>query len=116
MDTALTRATSASPDCAAFATESRPSAGMSRLRAGTRAPASTHHFPRRTDHMSDPLLVVIAEDNYLVREGTRRLLEDSGEVNVLAAVGSAEELLDAVNRLRPDAVLPDIRMRPGHAR
>jgi DNA-binding NarL/FixJ family response regulator len=54
--------------------------------------------------------VVIAEDNYLIREGTRRLLEDSGEVEVVAAVSSGEELIAAVNRLRPDAVLTDIRM------
>jgi DNA-binding NarL/FixJ family response regulator len=55
---------------------------------------------------------VIADDNYLVREGTRRLLGDSGEVTVLAAVGSAEELVDAVARTRPAAVLTDIRMPP----
>jgi DNA-binding NarL/FixJ family response regulator len=64
--------------------------------------------------MPDPLRVVLAEDNYLVREGTRRLLEDSGEVDVVAAVGNADELRDAVRRLRPDAVLTDIRMPPGH--
>jgi len=64
--------------------------------------------------MTEPLRVVIAEDNYLVREGTRRLLEDSGEVQVVAAVGSPEELLDAVHRLLPHAVLTDIRMPPGH--
>jgi len=64
--------------------------------------------------MSKSLRVIIAEDNYLVREGTRRLLEDSGEVEVVAAVGSADELLDAVDRLHPDAVLTDIRMPPGH--
>src|SRR5712691_12284972 len=64
--------------------------------------------------MPEKLRVVIAEDNYLVREGTRRLLEDSGEVNVIAAVGTAAELLDAVTRLRPDAVVTDIRMPPGH--
>lgn len=64
--------------------------------------------------MTDRLRVVIAEDNYLVREGTRRLLEDSGEVEVLAATGTAEELRDAVRRLHPDAVLTDIRMPPGH--
>lgn len=57
---------------------------------------------------------MIAEDNYLVREGTRRLLEDSGEVDVLASVSNAEELLQAVDRLLPDAVLTDIRMPPGH--
>jgi DNA-binding NarL/FixJ family response regulator len=61
-----------------------------------------------------PLRVVLAEDNYLVREGTRRILEDSGEVAVAAAVGSADELLHAVRRLVPDAVLTDIRMPPGN--
>jgi DNA-binding NarL/FixJ family response regulator len=64
--------------------------------------------------VSDRLRVVIAEDNYLVREGTRRLLEDSGEVDILASVGSAEELLTVVDNLCPDAVLTDIRMPPGH--
>ena len=64
--------------------------------------------------MAERLRVVIAEDNYLVREGTRRVLEASGEVEVLAAVGSPDELLDAVERLRPQAVLTDIRMPPGH--
>ncbi|HEY8840609.1 MAG TPA: response regulator transcription factor [Candidatus Dormibacteraeota bacterium] len=64
--------------------------------------------------MSERLRVVIAEDNYLVREGTRRLLEDSGEIEVLASVSNAEELLRAVDDLRPDAVLTDIRMPPGH--
>lgn len=58
--------------------------------------------------------VVIAEDHYLVREGTRRLLESSGEVDVVAAVERAETLLDAVDRLHPDAVITDIRMPPTH--
>ena len=53
--------------------------------------------------MPDELAIVIAEDNYLVREGVRRLLEDSGRVTVLAGVGTAVELLDAVRRLCPDA-------------
>ncbi len=61
-----------------------------------------------------PLRVVIAEDNYLVREGTVRLLEMTGEIDVVAAVGSAPELLAAVDRLAPDAVITDIRMPPGH--
>lgn len=63
---------------------------------------------------SGVLRVVIAEDNYLVREGLRRLLEDSGEIDVIACTGNAVELLDAVRRFSPDAVLTDIRMPPGH--
>ncbi len=64
--------------------------------------------------MPERLRIVIAEDNYLVREGTRRLLEDSGEVDVLASVSTAEELLEVVDGLRPDVVLTDIRMPPAH--
>ena len=75
---------------------------------------------RAADREADPLdetgtlRVVIAEDNYLVREGLRRLLEDSGEIDVVASTGNATELLDAVRRLDPHAVLTDIRMPPGH--
>jgi DNA-binding NarL/FixJ family response regulator len=61
------------------------------------------------------LRVVLAEDSYLVREGLRRVLESSGEVTVLDAVPTAEELLAAVDRHRPDAVMTDIRMPPGHS-
>lgn len=65
--------------------------------------------------MADDIRVVIAEDHYLVREGTRELLEGTGAVVVLAAVASGDELLSAVDRLAPQAVLTDIRMPPGHA-
>lgn len=65
--------------------------------------------------MRHRLRVAIAEDHYIVREGTRRLLEDTQEVDVVASVGSVTELLDAVARLAPDAVVTDIRMPPGHS-
>lgn len=64
---------------------------------------------------STRLRVVIADDHYLVREGTRELLEGTGSVDVVAAVATARELLDAVEAQLPDAVLTDIRMPPGHA-
>ncbi len=62
---------------------------------------------------ADRLRVVVAEDSYLVREGTRRLLESAG-VDVLEAVGDADALLAAVDGLQPDAALVDIRMPPSH--
>jgi DNA-binding NarL/FixJ family response regulator len=64
--------------------------------------------------MTERIRVVLAEDNLLVREGVRRLLDDTGSVDVVAAVGSASDMLDAVERLRPVAVVTDIRMPPGH--
>jgi DNA-binding NarL/FixJ family response regulator len=61
------------------------------------------------------LRVVLAEDSYLVREGLQRVLESSGQVTVVAAVATAGELLAAVTRHSPDAVMTDIRMPPDHA-
>ncbi len=55
--------------------------------------------------------VVIADDELLLREGMARLLADLG-FDVVAKVGSAEDLLAAVDRHRPDVALVDIRMPP----
>ena len=65
--------------------------------------------------MPEPLRIVLAEDSYLVREGTRQLLELGDDVSIVSAVGTATELLTAVDAIRPDAVLTDVRMPPGNA-
>ena len=56
--------------------------------------------------------VVFAEDNYLVREGTAALLAASGEVDLVSVVSTYGELISAVDRDLPEAVLTDIRMPP----
>jgi DNA-binding NarL/FixJ family response regulator len=56
--------------------------------------------------------VVFAEDNYLVREGTAALLSASGEVDLVSVVSTYDELMSAVDRDLPEAVLTDIRMPP----
>jgi DNA-binding NarL/FixJ family response regulator len=56
--------------------------------------------------------VVFAEDNYLVREGTAALLSASGEVDLVSVASTYDELMTAVDRDRPEAVLTDIRMPP----
>jgi DNA-binding NarL/FixJ family response regulator len=58
--------------------------------------------------------VVIADDNLLVRQGIASLLRDGGLEAVAAQTGSAEDLLRAVDRHRPDVVIVDIRMPPTH--
>ena len=60
------------------------------------------------------LRVVIAEDHVLFREGTRQLLEATGEIEVVAALGDATTLIDQVESRQPDAVVVDIRMPPNH--
>ena len=62
-----------------------------------------------------PIRIVLAEDHYLVREGVRRLLETQPDIEVVAVCGDLDSLLEAVDRERPDVVVTDIRMPPGHA-
>jgi DNA-binding NarL/FixJ family response regulator len=59
-----------------------------------------------------PIRVVLAEDNYLVREGVRRLLETREGLEVAALCDDLESLLAAVDAHAPDVVLTDIRMPP----
>ena len=54
--------------------------------------------------------VVLADDQTLVRQGIRRLLELSGEVEVLAEAEDGHRALELVRRLRPRVLLLDVRM------
>ena len=60
-----------------------------------------------------PIRIVLAEDQYLVREGLRRLLDTRAELEIAAVCGDLDSLLDAVAAERPDVVVTDIRMPPG---
>jgi DNA-binding NarL/FixJ family response regulator len=57
--------------------------------------------------------VVIAEDLVLLREGLSRLLADRG-FHVVAAVDNGDELVAAVERLRPDVAVVDVRLPPDY--
>jgi DNA-binding NarL/FixJ family response regulator len=58
------------------------------------------------------LRVVIAEDDYLIREGVRRLLEGEPTVDVVALYPDASSLLSKLAADAPDVVITDIRMPP----
>jgi DNA-binding NarL/FixJ family response regulator len=54
--------------------------------------------------------VLVADDQALVRAGLRRLLEEQPDIEVVGEAGDGREAIAAVERLRPDVVLMDIRM------
>ncbi|WP_459349933.1 response regulator transcription factor [Oryzobacter faecalis] len=58
--------------------------------------------------------VVLAEDSVLLRQGLVALLTEHPSVTEVVEAGDLGELLDAVERDRPDVVLADIRMPPTH--
>ncbi|OBB46057.1 response regulator transcription factor [Mycobacterium sp. 852002-51961_SCH5331710] len=57
--------------------------------------------------------LVIAEDNAILRDGLAQLLLERGH-DVVAKVSTADELLSAVDDLRPDVAIVDIRMPPSY--
>lgn len=63
--------------------------------------------------MSTGTRVIVADDSVLLRDGIVRLLNDSGFA-VVAAVGDAASLLDAVTEQQPDLCVVDVRMPPTH--
>ena len=56
--------------------------------------------------------VVVGEDSAVVREGIRRMLERSEDIEVAATAGDAATLRAAIAEHRPDVVITDIRMPP----
>ena len=59
--------------------------------------------------------VILAEDDFLMREGVRRVLEAVPDVIVVAECGDGDELLAAIDENTPDVVLTDVRMPPSGA-
>jgi DNA-binding NarL/FixJ family response regulator len=63
--------------------------------------------------VSQPVRVVIGEDDVLLREGVSRLLAEGG-FEVAAQAGDAEDFLRKALAHRPDVALVDVQMPPGH--
>ena len=62
--------------------------------------------------MSEPIRVVLVEDNDVFREALELLLGLRGDMEVVASVPDGSDAADVAARLRPDVVLMDYRL-PG---
>jgi len=62
--------------------------------------------------MSGNVSVLIADDQDLVREGLRMLLQAEPGITVVGEAGTGTEAITAARKLDPDVVLMDVRM-PG---
>ena len=58
---------------------------------------------------SEPIRVLIAEDEALIRLDLKEMLEEEG-YTVVAEVGDGQQAVDRANELRPDLVILDIQM------
>jgi DNA-binding NarL/FixJ family response regulator len=56
--------------------------------------------------------VVVADDNYLMREAVSRLVDAEDDLAVIGSCGTYDELVALVDESEPDVVVTDIRMPP----
>jgi two-component system invasion response regulator UvrY len=56
--------------------------------------------------------VLLADDHIIVRGGLRRILEESGDMEVVAEAAEGREALQQIHQTRPDVAVVDISM-PG---
>jgi DNA-binding NarL/FixJ family response regulator len=54
--------------------------------------------------------VIIADDHAVVREGTRKILDQEEDIHVLAEANNGEEAVKLAEELKPDVILMDISM------
>jgi len=62
--------------------------------------------------MSEPIRILLVDDQRLMREGLRILLEFELDLEIAGEAGDGQAALDAYAELQPDVVLMDVRM-PG---
>lgn len=60
--------------------------------------------------MSEPIKVALVDDYVLVRKGMGILLDGASDIEVVAEAADGDEVVDMVERARPDVVLMDLRM------
>ncbi|MGD8227393.1 MAG: response regulator transcription factor [Desulfobacteraceae bacterium] len=56
--------------------------------------------------------VLLADDHHVVREGFRRIVEDAGDMKVVAEAADGREAIEQVKKTAPDVAVIDISM-PG---
>jgi DNA-binding NarL/FixJ family response regulator len=61
---------------------------------------------------ASPIRVLVAEDDFLVREGVRRLIDEQDGLRVVGEAHDLDSVLAQADLLRPDVVVMDIKMPP----
>lgn len=59
----------------------------------------------------EPITIVLVDDHTMMREGTRRLLEEDTELKIVGEAQDGNEALPLCKRLKPQVVVLDIAMK-----
>ncbi len=65
---------------------------------------------RLSSKSKDKIRVLLADDHQMVRAGIRQLLEEAGDLQVVAEAGDGEEAQALIQKHKPDVAVLDIQM------
>ncbi|HEX4009700.1 MAG TPA: response regulator transcription factor [Solirubrobacteraceae bacterium] len=66
------------------------------------------------DAAGPPARVLLVDDHAIVRRGLRSILELEPDISVVAEAGGREEALRAIDRVKPDVILLDLKLSADH--
>ena len=78
--------------------------------------AETNHVERNGAGPDGPISVFLADDNLIVREGVRALINARKDLNVVGVAADYDELVSGAEATRPQVLVTDIRMPPSFTR
>lgn len=58
----------------------------------------------------EPIRIVIADDHWLMRDGTRHILEQCTDLQVVGDAEDGQHALELIEHLKPDVAILDVRM------
>lgn len=58
----------------------------------------------------EPIRIVLADDHWLMRDGTRHILEQCSDFRVVGDAEDGQHAMELIERLQPDVAILDIRM------
>ena len=78
--------------------------------------AETKHVEQNGAGPDGPISVFLADDNLIVREGVRALINARKDLNVVGVAADFDELVSGAEATRPQVLVTDIRMPPTFTR
>src|SRR6476659_2481158 len=78
--------------------------------------AETSHVEQNGAVPHGPISVFLADDNLIVREGVRALINARKDLNVVGVAADYDELVSGAEATRPQVLVTDIRMPPTFTR
>src|SRR6266536_4893772 len=74
--------------------------------------AETNHVEQNGAGPDGPISVFLADDNLIVREGVRALINAHKDLTVVGVAADYDELVSGAEATRPQVLVTDIRMPP----